>query len=101
MELEHDAKGKEKSLSSNNNDKPPSPDALMQSSSVEDSDLSHDQRNAETVEQINPSFPVDHSETDSRASRVINKLGRYQNSRTHHPSLLLERAWNGWRIIWG
>ena len=49
METTHDAKGAG-NLSSNS-DKPPSPDASMQSSSVEDSDLSRDQRNAETTEQ--------------------------------------------------
>ncbi len=85
----HDAKGVGGNLSFNN-DKPSSPDTSMQSSSVEDSDLSRDQRNAETVEPINLSFPADSSETDSRAKRVINDLERYQNSRTHHPSLLLD-----------
>ena len=49
METTHDAKGVE-NLSSNS-DKPSSPDASMQSSSVEDSDLPRDQRNAETTEQ--------------------------------------------------
>ncbi len=44
METMHDAKGVGDNLSSN--DKPSSPDASMQSSSVEDSDLSRDQRNA-------------------------------------------------------
>ncbi len=50
MELEHGAKGKEETLSSNNYDKPPSLDASMRSSSVESTDQSRDQRNAESVE---------------------------------------------------
>jgi hypothetical protein len=87
-ETKHDAKGVGGNLSSN--DKPSSPDASMQSSSVEDSDLSRDQRNAETVKQINPFFPADFSEMNSRANKVIDDLGRYQKSRTHHPSLLLD-----------
>ena len=76
--------------SSFNNDKPPSPDVSMQSSSVEGSDLSHDQRNAGAVEQISPFLPADSSQMDSRANKVIDDLGRYQNSRVRHPSLLLE-----------
>ena len=88
-ETKHDVKDVGENLSFNN-DKPPSPDVSMQSSSVEGSDLSHDQRNADAVEQINPFLPADSAEMDSRASRVINNLGQYQNSRTHHPSLLLE-----------
>ena len=87
-ETKHDAKGV--GDSSFNNDKPLSPDVSMQSSSVEGSDLSHDQRNAGTVEQISPFLPADSSEMDSRANKVIDDLGRYQNSRAHHPSLLLE-----------
>ncbi len=68
-ETKHDAKGVGRNLSSN--DKPSSPDESMQSSSVEDSDLSRDQRNAETVKQINPFFPADSSEMNSRATREL------------------------------
>ncbi len=98
----HDADGVKENLSSNN-DKPPSPDALMQSSSVEDTDQSHDQRNAESVEQIDPFFPTESSEFDSRAKRVLNELNRFRDSRTHNRSLLLddlkELGMNGWGSI--
>jgi hypothetical protein len=104
MDPDHNAKGKEKSLSSNNNDKLPSPDALMQSSSVENSDQSRDQQHAEAVEQIDLFSPASHSEMSSRANKVIDDLGRYQNYRIHHPSLLLDdlqELGNGGRAIGG
>ncbi len=66
METKHEAKGVGGNLSSNN-DKPSSPDASMQSSSVEDSGSSRDQRNAENVEQDGSYFPADTPELDSRA----------------------------------
>jgi hypothetical protein len=63
----------------------------MQSSLVEDLDPSRDQRNAETVEQINPYFPADSPEMDSPAKTVLRELGRFRDSRTHNrPSLLDE-----------
>jgi hypothetical protein len=76
-ETEHDAKGVEENLSSNNSDKPSSPDASMQSSSVENLDPSRDQHNAETTEQIDPYFPVDSPEMNSRAQTVLRELGRF------------------------
>ena len=88
METTHDAKGVE-NLSSNS-DKPSSPDASMQSSSVEDSDLPRDQRNAETTEQNVSYFPADTPEMDSRAKKVLRELGRLRDSRTHNPPLLLD-----------
>ena len=88
-ETTHDAKGVGEN-SSFNNDKPPSPDVSMQSSSVESSDLSHDQRNAGTVEQIDPVFPAESPEFDSRAKRVLNELGRFRDSRTHNRPMLLD-----------
>ena len=66
-----------------------SPDVSMQSSSVEKSDLSHNQHNAE-AEQIDSSFPADYSGTNSRIKGVLKELGRYQDSRTHNPPLLLD-----------
>ncbi len=87
-EVKHDAEGVRENFSSNN-DKPPSPDASMQSSSVEDTDQSRDQRNAESVEQIDLFFPAESSEFDSRAKRVLKELDRFRDSRTHnHPMLL-------------
>ncbi len=47
----------------------------MQSSSVEDPDLSRDQRHAEATEQINSYFPADTPEMDSRAQKVLRELG--------------------------
>jgi len=88
METTHDAKGVE-NLSSNS-DKPSSPDASMQSSSVEDSDLPRDQRNAETTEQNVSYFPADTPEMDSRAKQVLREFGRFRDSRTHNPPLLLD-----------
>jgi hypothetical protein len=88
-EAKHDAKGVGGNLSFNN-DKSSSPDTSMQFSSVEDSDLSRDQCNAETVEQISPSFHADSSESDSRTKKVLKDLGRYRDSRTHNPPLLLD-----------
>ncbi len=69
-ETKHDAKGVGENLSSNS-DKPSSPDASMQFSSVEDSDPSCDQRNAETVEQIDSYFPADTSVMDSETPELI------------------------------
>jgi hypothetical protein len=86
----HDAKGVGENLSFNNNDKPRSHDTLMQSSSVENSDQSRDQQHAWAREQIDSLFPANSSETDSRAKRVLKDLGRYQDSRTHNPPLLLD-----------
>ena len=43
----------------------------MQSSSVEDLDPSRDQRNAETVEQIDSYFPADTSVMDSETPELI------------------------------
>ena len=80
-ETKHDAKGMGENLSSNISDKPSSPDASMQSSLVEDLDPSRDQRNAETVEQINPYFPADSPEMDSRVKTVLRELGRFRDSR--------------------
>ncbi len=88
METTHEAKGAEENLSSN--DKPSSPDASMQSSSVEDSDLSRDQRHAETTEQNDSYFPEDTPEMDSRAKKVLRELKRFRDSRTHNPPLLLD-----------
>jgi hypothetical protein len=101
--LDNKALGAGESLSSDG--KPSSPDLSMQSSSVEDSDLSRDQRNAETGKQIDSFLPANSSVSDFRANKVIEDLGRYQNSRIHHPSLLLDdlikRAWNSGRINGG
>ena len=89
METTHDAKGVGGNLSSNSG-KPSSPDASMQSSSVEDSDLSRDRRNAENVEQDDSYFPADTPEVNSRAKKVLHELGRFRDSRTHNPPLLLD-----------
>ena len=89
MEAKHDAEGVGKNLSSNN-DKPPSPDASMQSSSVENTDQSRDQRNAESAELIDPLFPAEPSKFDSRAKRVLNELDRLRDSRTHNRPMLLD-----------
>ncbi len=88
MEATHEAKGAENLPSKS--DKPSSPDALMQSCSVEDSGLSRDQRHAETTEQNDSYFPADTPEMDSRAQKVLRELGRFRNSRTHNPPLLLD-----------
>ena len=78
--LDNDAKGLGGNLSPNG--KPSSPDVSMQSSSVENSDLSRNQRNAEAEKQIDSSFPADYSDTNSRIKEVLKELGRYQDSRT-------------------
>ncbi len=62
----------------------------MQSSSVEDTDQSRDQRNAESVEPIDPFFPAESSEFDFRAKRVLKELDRFRDSRTHNRPMLLE-----------
>jgi hypothetical protein len=62
----------------------------MQSGSVENSDLSRDQRNAGAVEQIGPFFPAESPEFDSRAKRVLNELVRFRDSRTHNRPMLLD-----------
>ena len=85
----HDADGVRENLSSNN-DKPPSPDASMQSSSVGDTDQSRGQRNVESVEQIDSFFPAESPEFDSRAKRVLKELGRLRDSRTHNRPMLLD-----------
>ncbi len=61
--LDNDAKRLGENLSPDG--KPSSPDVSMQSSSVEKSDLSHNQHHA-GAEQIDSSFPTDHSGTNSR-----------------------------------
>jgi hypothetical protein len=86
-ELDNKSQGSGKNLSSDG--KPSSPDLSMQASSVEDSDLSRDHRNAETGKQIDSFLPASSSVMDSRANKVIADLGRYRNSRIHHPSLLI------------
>ena len=86
-ELDNKSQGAGGNLSSDG--KPSSPDLSMQSSSVEDSDLSRDQRNAETGKQIDSFLPASSSVMDSRANKVITDLGRYRDSRIHHPSLLI------------
>jgi hypothetical protein len=88
-ETTHDAKGVGENLSSNSG-KPSSPDASMQSSSVENLDPSRDQRNAETVEQIDSYFLADAPEMDSRVQTVLRELGRFRDSRTHNRPLLLD-----------
>ena len=85
----HDAVGMRENLSSNN-DRPPSPDASMQSSSVENTDQSPDQRNAESAELIDPLFPAEPSKFDSRAKRVLKELDRLRDSRTHNRPMLLD-----------
>ena len=85
--LDNDTKGLGENLSPNG--KPSSPDVSMQSSSVEKSDLSRNQHNAE-AEQVDSSFPADHSDTNSRIKEVLKELGRYQDSRTQNPPLLLD-----------
>ena len=84
----HDAVGMRENLASNN--RPPSPDASMQSSSVENTDQSPDQRNAEFAELIDPLFPAEPSKFDSRAKRVLKELDRFRNSRTHNRPMLLD-----------
>ncbi len=83
------AKGVGENLSSNS-DKPSSPNASMQSSSVEDFDPSRDQRNAETVEQIDSYFLADTPKMESRIQKVLRELGRFRDSRTHNRPLLLD-----------
>ena len=82
----HDAVGMRENLSSN--DRPPSPDASMQSSSVENTDQSPDQRNAESAELIDPLFPAELSKFDPRAKRVLNELDRLRDSRIHNRPML-------------
>jgi hypothetical protein len=86
-ELDNDAKGLGENLSPDG--KPSSPDVSTQFSSVEKSDLSHNQHNAE-VEQIDSSFPADYSDKNSRTKEVLKELGRYQDSRIQNPLLLLD-----------
>ncbi len=62
----------------------------MQSSSVEDTDQARDQHNAESAEQIDPFFPAESPEFDSRAKRVLKELGRLRDSRTHNRPMLLD-----------
>ncbi len=88
MGLDNDAKGLGGNLPPNG--KPSSPDVSMQSSSVEKSDLSRNQHNAEAEKQIDSSFPADYSDTNSRIKKVLEELGRYQDSRTQNPPLLLD-----------
>ncbi len=72
----------------------------MQSSSVEDTDQSRDQRNAESAEQNDPFFPAESPEFESRAKRVLNELDRFRDSRTHNrPMLLDDLKGNGWGSI--
>ena len=86
--LDNDAKGLGENLPPNG--KPSSPDVSMQSSLVEKSDLSRNQHNAEAGKQIDSSFPADYSDTNSRIKEVLKELGRYQDSRTRNPPLLLD-----------
>ena len=64
--LDSDTKGLRENLSPS--DKTSSPDVSMQSSTVEQSDLSHDQHNAESEELIDSSFPADDSDTNPRTA---------------------------------
>jgi hypothetical protein len=88
MGLDNDTKGLGGNLSPNC--KLSSPDISMQSSLVEESDLSRNQHNAEAEKQINSSFPADCSVENSRIKGVLKELGRYQDSRTQNPQLLLD-----------
>ena len=92
--LDNDTKGLGENLSPS--DKTSSPDVSMQSSTVEQSDLPRDQHNAESEELIDSSFPANDSDTNSRSQRVLQELGRYQNSRTQNPPLLLQdlKSWD-------
>ncbi len=78
MKMDHDAKGKEKSVSSNCNDKPPSPETSMQSSSVVNEGLPLDQLNAFPAGVARP--PTD-TDKDARAKRDLNDLNWHQASR--------------------
>ena len=86
--LDNDTKGLGENLSPS--DKTSSPDVSMQSSTVEQSDLPRDQHNAESEEMIDSSFPADDSDMNPRNKRVLKELGRYQDSRTQNPPLLLQ-----------
>ena len=83
----HDAKGVGE-LSSNS-DKPSSPAASMQSSSVEDSDLPRDQRNAETTEQNVSCFPANTPELDSRAKNSSPRTWAIPGLQNPRPSIAL------------
>ena len=86
--LDNDTKGLGENLSPG--DKTSSPDVSMQSSTAEQSDLLPDQHYAEPEEPIDSSFPADGSDMNPRNKRVLKELGRYQDSRTQNPPLLLQ-----------
>ena len=86
--LDNDTKGLGENLSPG--DKTSSPDVSMQSSTAEQSDLPPDQHYAEPEEPIDSSFPADKTDTNPRSQKVLRELGRYQDSRTQNPPLLLQ-----------
>ena len=86
--LDNDTKGLEGNLSPG--DKTSSPDVSMQSSTAEQSELPSDQHYAESEEMIDSSLPADDSDRNPRNERVLKELGRYQDSRTQNPPLLLQ-----------